>query len=63
MHGTCYYKSKKYCPVSLESCTHSSNHGYKWSIKGKMDIVEEIKENTFLKVFARKRLRIVLVSI
>lgn len=36
MHGTCYYKSKKYCPVSLESCSHSSNKGYKWVIKGKI---------------------------
>jgi len=34
IHGTCYYKSKKYCPTVLESCNSQTNVGYKWSLKG-----------------------------
>lgn len=34
IQGSCYYKSKKYCPTQLHSCNSQINVGYKWSLKG-----------------------------
>jgi len=37
IHGTCFYNSKKYCPIKLEKCQSEQNHGHRWTLKGKCE--------------------------
>jgi len=34
MYGTCYHKSRKYCPATLIHCDSDQNFGRKWSLRG-----------------------------